>query len=248
MIRVLKGSGGYDVAYRIDGNKVLIGYGGYDVAYTINGDKVYKGSVGYGDVAYTINGDKVYKGSVGYGDVAYTINGNNIYEGSAGYGDIVYRLDTTDDVQEPVGEEKPGCLGMVFKFIAFCVRLFKTWSGRVGMILGATAGIAMASQAKDFMNALFIGIFAVLLLIFIGGGLGTLVGFIFRKSSKTGKFGGFIGAGALAVAGAILGLVSRARANEIILFSCFGIVVGWIVGTVVGAIVGAITKQTAKIQ
>jgi hypothetical protein len=36
MIRFLEGSGGYDVAYRIDGGKILKGSGGYDVALSLS--------------------------------------------------------------------------------------------------------------------------------------------------------------------------------------------------------------------
>ncbi|MDR1175064.1 MAG: hypothetical protein LBK83_06300 [Treponema sp.] len=36
MINVYLGSGGYDVAYRIDGNKIYSGSGGYDVAYRLD--------------------------------------------------------------------------------------------------------------------------------------------------------------------------------------------------------------------
>jgi hypothetical protein len=164
---------------------------------------------------------------------------------------VAFRIGYDEDHTVPSSvntssSEKPGCLGIIFKFIAFCVRLFKTWSGRVGMLLGVIAGIAMASQAADFMNALFIGIFAVLLLLFIGGALGTLVGFIFRKSSKAGKFGGLIGAGVLALAGVILCLIEHMSVNNIIMFACFGLAVGWLLGTIIGAIVGAIRKQIAK--
>jgi hypothetical protein len=137
-------------------------------------------------------------------------------------------FDVQDKTSTPSAEEKSGCLGAIIKFFAFCLRLFKTWSGRSGMLLGVIAGIAMASQAKDFMNALFLGIIFCLLLLFIGGGLGTLVGFIFRKSSKTGKFGGLIGAGALALTGVIISLISRMRGSEIIMLACFGLAAGWI--------------------
>ena len=33
--KILRGYSGYDVAYRIDGDKILSGYSGYDVAYRI---------------------------------------------------------------------------------------------------------------------------------------------------------------------------------------------------------------------
>jgi hypothetical protein len=227
MISVFKGSDGYDVAYRIDENKIYKGSGGYDVAYTISGNNIHANAYGYGDVAYRIDGNKIYKGADGY-SVAYRIG----YEG--------------EQIKKNTPEEKSGCIGMIVKFIAFCIRLFKTWSGRVGMLLGVAAGIAVASNAHDFMNALFLGIIFCLLFLFIGGGLGTLVGFIFRKSSKAGKFGGLIGAGALALAGVILGLIEQSSVNNIIMVACVGLAAGWIAGTIIGAIVGLIMKKSGK--
>jgi hypothetical protein len=222
--------------------------------------KVYTASGGgHGSIVGFVDPDgKVYTASGGgHGSVIGRIDSSGKIWNNGYGGSIIARAEGGGlaggaalllfDLNSSKGpEEKPGCLGMIFKFIAFCVRLFKTWSGRVGMLLGVIAGIAMASQVENFVNALFLGIFSGLILLFIGGGLGTLVGFIFRKSSKTGKFGGLIGAGALVLAGVILGLVEHTGVNEIIMFVCVGLAVGWVLGTIIGAIVGLIRKQIAR--
>jgi hypothetical protein len=224
---------------------------------------IYKGvSVGRSAVGRVDSSGTIYNSSSG-GSAVGQVDGEML-AGAAGAALLLFGLDQENNgsgtkggepasKQEAGGgsggsEDKPGCLGLIVRFIAFCVRLFKTWSGRVGMVLGVAAGIAMASQAGDFMNALFIGIFACLLLLFIGGTLGTLVGFIFRKSSKSGKFGGLIGAGALALTAIILGIIYRYNAGNIIMLVSFGVAAGWILGTVIGAIVGAIRKEPAKVN
>jgi hypothetical protein len=216
----------------VESDGIVYAYPGSCVGHVESGGIVFAGGAAGGTcVGHVEGGDELAGGAallLGLFDVKSKSGNDNIERQSQGT------------------EEKPGCLGMIFKFIAFCFRLFKTWGGRAGMLLGVIAGIAMASQTKDFMNALFIGIFAVLLLLFIGGALGTLVGFIFRKSSKVGKFGGLIGAGALALAGVILCLIERMRVNNIIMFACVGLTVGWILGTIIGNIVGLIKKADSK--
>ena len=56
IIKIYSGSFGYNVAYRVDGNKVYSGSYGYNVAYRIDGDKIYSGSYGF-DVAYRVGGE-----------------------------------------------------------------------------------------------------------------------------------------------------------------------------------------------
>jgi hypothetical protein len=244
MTTIYKGvSVGRTVAGRVDSSGTIYnsGSGGSAVGQIGSDGTIYKGvSVGRSAVGQ-IDGEML-AGAAGAALLLFGLDKEN--NGSAtGDGEPSQK-------QEPGGggggNDKPGCLGLIVRFIAFCMRLFKTWSGRVGMVLGVAAGIAMASQAGDSMNALFMGVFLGLLLLFIGGALGTLVGFIFRKSSKSGKFGGLIGAGALALTAVILCIIYRYNASNIIMFVSFGLAVGWILGTVIGAIVGAIRKQTAK--
>jgi hypothetical protein len=252
------GSGGSAVG-QIGSDGII--YTGVSVGRTAVGQvesdgTIYEGvSVGRTAVGQVESDGTIYSGRTAVGQVD-----GEILAGAAGAALLLFGLDKKNNGSankggEPGpnqktggggGNDKPGCLGLIVRFIAFCVRLFKTWSGRVGMVLGVVAAIAMVSQAHDAMNALFLGVFMGVILLFIGGALGTLVGFIFRKSSKSGKFGGLIGAGALVLAAVILGIVDRQNAGNIIMLVSFGLAVGWILGTVIGAIVGAIRKQTAK--
>ena len=89
-IKIYSGNYGYEVAYRVDGNKVYSGSYGYNVAYRIDGNKIYSGSYGY-NTAFRIDGEKIYSGSYGY-ETAYRIDGSKVYSGSFGY-TVVYRID-----------------------------------------------------------------------------------------------------------------------------------------------------------
>jgi hypothetical protein len=227
MVNVFKGSGGYDVAYRIDGNKIYSGSGGYDVAYTINGDKVYKGSTGYGDVAYTINGNKVYKGSTGYGDVAFRIG---------------YDEDRT--VSSSSGEKPSGCLGMILAFFGF-IFIKLPIGGKICAIAGAVLPIIGAlTGSYPGGNVIFFAPLGFL----IGGGIGALGNFIIPKLSKTGKLGTLIGAVVLIIAFEIMlftGNISTAFGN-IVGFAIFGLIIGSILGAIIGSIVGLIQKKVGK--
>jgi hypothetical protein len=89
VIKIYSGSYGYDVAYRVDGDKVYSGSYGYDVAYRIDGNRIYSGPYGY-NVAYRVDGDRIYSGSYGY-DVAYRVDGDKVYSESYGF-NVAYRV------------------------------------------------------------------------------------------------------------------------------------------------------------
>jgi len=93
--KIYSGVYGYNVAYRVEGNKVYSGSYGYDVAYRIDGNKIYSGSYGY-DVAYRVDGNKIYSGSYGY-NVAFRIDEDKIYSGSFGF-DVAYRVGRVDSL------------------------------------------------------------------------------------------------------------------------------------------------------
>jgi hypothetical protein len=89
VIKIYSGSYGYDVAYRVDGDKVYSGSYGYDVAYRIDGNKIYSGAYGY-NVAYRVDGNRIYSGSYGY-DVAYRVDGDKVYSGGYGF-NVAFRV------------------------------------------------------------------------------------------------------------------------------------------------------------
>ncbi|MFM1769256.1 MAG: hypothetical protein RJA22_1785 [Verrucomicrobiota bacterium] len=60
--KVYSGSGGYNVAGRIEGDKVYSGSSGFNVVGRIEGNKIYSGSSGY-NVAGRVDGKKVGKGT-----------------------------------------------------------------------------------------------------------------------------------------------------------------------------------------
>jgi len=101
MNRVLKGSGGYDVAYRVDGDRILKGNSGYDVAYRIDGDRILVGNSGY-DVAYRIDGDRILVGNSGY-DVGFRLDQDNEHDDDND-SDIEHISGVTD--KETVGTQK----------------------------------------------------------------------------------------------------------------------------------------------
>jgi len=206
MIRVLKGSGGYDVAYRIDGNSILVGNSGYDVAYRIDGDRILKGNSGY-DVAYRIDGDRILEGNSGY-DVAYRIDGNSILVGNSGY-DVVFRLDqdsedqsnsSSEDEDNGIGyhglssilnektpeaaTKKLGCLGIVGTLFRFFWK--SNLGGKIGVIIGAVGG-ASTLFGSNPGNA----ILNIPMGIIVFGGIGALIGkiviFIRGRGTSKGK-------------------------------------------------------------
>ena len=52
-VKIYSGGYGYNVAFRLEGNKIYSGSYGYNVAYRIDGNKIYSGSYGF-NVAYRI--------------------------------------------------------------------------------------------------------------------------------------------------------------------------------------------------
>jgi Ca2+-binding RTX toxin-like protein len=224
MIRVLEGSSGYDVAYRIDGNSILKGSGGYDVAYRIDGDRILQGSGGY-DVAYRIDGNRILKGSGGY-DVAYRIDEDRILKGSDGY-DVAFRLDK---------EGPSGCLGMLLSFFGL-IFLRLPIPGKICAIAGFVLSIVGTSASGAPGNAIFIAPIGFLL----GGGIGALGNFVIPKMSKAGKIGTLAGAVLIAVFFGIIG-----GKSNFLQFAILGLIFGAVVGALIGSLVGFIMKQVNR--
>jgi hypothetical protein len=184
MIRVLKGGDGYDVAYRIDGDRIKKGGDGYDVAYRIDGGRILKGGDGY--------------------DVAYRIDGNRILKGSDGY-DVAFRLDRDSKKEEP-----SGCLGMILAFFGL-IFIHLPIPGKICAIAGVVLAIVgTITSGAPGSNVIFYAPIGFLL----GGGIGALGNLIipkikapkfWKKMSKAGKIGMLIGIG-YSIVGFIVGI------------------------------------------
>jgi len=157
----------------------------------------------------------------------------NVYGSRVGdvTGDNIIGLLTSDtqDPPPPPRSEDRGFLASIFFFFVSFFRK-RSFAGKIGAIVGFVAMVAI-SFAEQPGNALFFGPIG----LFLGAGIGTFIGFFYRKLSRTGRFGALIGAGVLGISLGVMGLVGT-NVSTTIIFIIVGIFIGGLIGNLVGYI------------
>jgi len=217
-----------------------------EVVYRIEGDRI---NDIYGNWKYEIRGEYIFDT---YGNRTYEIKGEYLFDN---YGNRLGEMKNLADLlpspkdssnssshsgDTHSSSEKPGCLGMI---LAFFVKIFIKSS--IGGKIGGIAGVVIMI-VSTIVGGLPIGnlIFFIPMMLLVGIGIGTFIGFILRKSSRTGKFGALIGAGGLGLIGGILSLLgSKPNVSDFFMLAIVGIVIGFFLGIAIGAIVNLIQEK-----
>jgi len=242
----VKNSNGNKVGY-VEGNDIK-NPSGNRVGY-VEGNDIKKPSgnrVGYvegndiknpsGNKLGYVDGNDIKKPSgnkVGYVEGG----GSKTHAGAAG---LLLLLQPKPEPGTGPSEDGPsGCLGAILLFfVSFFRRL--SFAGKIGALVGFVL-MVIGSFATDPGNVIFMAPLGLIL----GGGIGALTGFIFRKLSRTGKFGMIIGAG---IAGLFLGIVAIVAEYgafiDVAIFTFVGTFPGGLIGALIGSIIGFIKNKT----